>query len=241
MELRARGDGQTPIFPAVHLPDGHLSILRLSFGSHLHLRFLIYAYVITLILAKGRQRRNTVCLGARSRRRYDDRPGSNRRRAVARKDPMRRAAALGCVVTAALLVAACGGGGSSSTMATTSGPGTVPNTPYCTAAQQVQQATTALAANPSQLSAGVAAIDRLAAVAPSEIAPSVQTLRAFYARILAQLGTTPPNAQTVMNAVNSAAKGQENQITGAGNKVTEYTKRTCGINLGGSTSTTTKH
>jgi hypothetical protein len=152
---------------------------------------------------------------------------------------MRRAALLGGIVTAALTVAACGVGGSASTTATTSGPTTIPNTPYCNAAQQVQQATTAIAANPAQFNTGVAAIDRLAAVAPSEIAPSVQTLRAWYGRILTQLGTATPNAQAIMNAASSAANGQEKQITDAGNKVTDYTKRTCGINLGAPTSTST--
>jgi hypothetical protein len=149
---------------------------------------------------------------------------------------MRRAAALGCVVTSALTVAACGGG---STSSTTSGSVANANTPYCDAASQVQQATTALAASPDQISNGVAAVDRLAAVAPSQIASSAQTLRAFFDRILAQIGNSHPNAQDVMTAASNAAKGQENQIQDAGNKVTSYTKRTCGIDLGGPTSTST--
>jgi hypothetical protein len=149
---------------------------------------------------------------------------------------MRRAAALGCVVTAALTVAACGGGTTSST---TSGTVANANTPYCDAARQVQQATSALASNPDQIGNGVAAIDKLAALAPSQIAPSAQTLRAFFDRIQAQIGNTHPDAQAVMTAAGNAAKGQENQIQDAGNKVTDFTKRTCGVDLGAPTSTTT--
>ena len=150
---------------------------------------------------------------------------------------------MGCVATVALTAAACGGGSSGGSA---SSAGAHANTSaYCNEARQVQQAGTALAANPDGLSNAFATFDKLAAVAPSQIAPGVQTLRAFYGRVLTALGTTRPsqNPQALTNAVNSAAKGQETQLRTAGQQVTDYTKRTCGIDLGGSPSgstTTTK-
>jgi hypothetical protein len=152
---------------------------------------------------------------------------------------MRRAAALGCVAAVGVSVAACGGGSSTSSTATTGGGA---NThAYCVEARQVQQAGTSLASNPDGLSNAFATFDKLAAVAPSQIAPSVQTLRAFYGRVLTELGTTRPsqNPQALTNAVNAAAKGQENQLRSAGQQVTDYTKRTCGIDLSGSSGSTT--
>jgi hypothetical protein len=148
---------------------------------------------------------------------------------------MRRAAALGCVATVGLTVAACGGGSS----------GTSNTSAYCNEAQQVKQAGNALANNPDGLGNAFATFDKLATVAPSQIAPSVQTLRSFYGRVLTALGTTRPsqNPQALTNAVNSAAKGQENQLRSAGQQVTDYTKKTCNIDLSGSPSgstTTTK-
>ena len=55
------------------------------------------------------------------------------------------------------------------------------------------------------------------------------------------LGTTRPsqNPQALTNAVNTAAKGQENQLRTAGQQVTDYTKKTCNIDLGGSSGSTT--
>lgn len=149
--------------------------------------------------------------------------------------------ALGCVATLGLTVTACGGGGSSG-----SASGTANKTGYCNAARQVKQAGDALAANPDGLNNAFATFDTLAAAAPGQIAPSVQTLRGFYGRVLTELGTTRPsqNPQALTNAVNDAAKGQENQLRAAGQQVTDYTKKTCGIDLSGSSSgstTTAKH
>jgi hypothetical protein len=155
---------------------------------------------------------------------------------------MRSAAALGCVATVGLTVAACGGGSSG----TSSSGSHASTTAFCNEARQVKQAGNALAANPDGLSNAFATFDKLASVAPSQIAPSVQTLRAFYGRVLTTLGTTRPSQdpQALTNAVNSAAKGQENQLRSAGQQVTDYTKKTCNIDLGssssGSTTTTTK-
>jgi hypothetical protein len=152
---------------------------------------------------------------------------------------MRRAAALCCVATAGLTVAACGGGSSGGSA---SGATSQANTSaYCNTARQVKQAGDALAANPDGLSNAFSTFDKLASVAPSQIAPSVQTLRGFYGRVLAALGTTRPsqNPQALTNAVNAAAKGQENQLRTAGQQVTDYTKKTCNIDLGGSSGSTT--
>jgi hypothetical protein len=150
---------------------------------------------------------------------------------------MRRAAALGCVATVGLTVAACGGGSSG----TSSGGAHANTSAYCNQAQQVKQAGNALAANPDGLTNAFATFDKLAAVAPSGIAPAVQTLRGFYGRVLTALGTTRPsqNPQALTNAVNTAAKGQENQLRTAGQQVTDYTKKTCNIDLGGSSGSTT--
>ena len=155
---------------------------------------------------------------------------------------MRRAAALGCVAAFGVTVAACGGGPSGGATATGSSAGTKANTSaYCSEARQVKQAGDALAANPDGLSNAFATFDKLAAVAPSGIAPAVQTLRGFYGRVLTALGTTRPSQdpQALTNAVNTAAKGQENQLRTAGQQVTDYTKKTCNIDLSGSSSTTT--
>jgi hypothetical protein len=157
---------------------------------------------------------------------------------------MRRAATVGCLVTVGLIAAACGGGSSGSSTASGTGSsatGRANNSAYCNAARQVQQAGNTLAANPDGLSNAFATFDRLAAVAPSQIAPSVQTLRAFYGRVLAALGTTRPsqNPQALTNAVNTAATGQESQLRSAGQQVTDYTKRTCGVDLGSSAGSTT--
>jgi hypothetical protein len=152
---------------------------------------------------------------------------------------MRRAAALCCVATVGLTVAACGGGSSGGSA---SGATNQANTSaYCTTARQVKQAGDALAANPDGLSNAFATFDKLATVAPGQIAPSVQTLRGFYGRVLSALGTTRPsqNPQALTNAVNAAAKGQENQLRSAGQQVTDYTKKTCNIDLGGSSGSTT--
>jgi hypothetical protein len=152
---------------------------------------------------------------------------------------MRRAAALCCVATVGLTVAACGGGSSGGSA---SGATSRANTSaYCNAARQVKQAGDALAANPDGLSNAFATFDKLASVAPGQIAPSVQTLRGFYGRVLTTLGTTRPsqNPQALTDAVNAAAKGQENQLRTAGQQVTDYTKKTCNIDLGGSSGSTT--
>jgi hypothetical protein len=152
---------------------------------------------------------------------------------------MRRAAALCCVATVGLTVAACGGGSSGGSA---SGATSRANTSaYCNAARQVKQAGDALAANPDGLSNAFATFDKLASVAPGQIAPSVQTLRGFYGRVLTALGTTRPsqNPQALTDAVNAAAKGQENQLRTAGQQVTDYTKKTCNIDLGGSSGSTT--
>src|SRR5207302_895916 len=107
--------------------------------------------------------------------------GTARRRSPG-KDPMRRAAALCCVATVGLTVAACGGGSSGGSA---SGATSRANTSaYCNAARQVKQAGDALAANPDGLSNAFATFDKLASVAPGQIAPSVQTLRGFYGRVL---------------------------------------------------------
>ena len=157
---------------------------------------------------------------------------------------MRRAPTVGCLVTVSLIAAACGGGSSGSSTSSGTGSsatGRANTSAYCNAARQVQQAGNTLAANPDGLSNAFATFDKLAAVAPSQIAPSVQTLRAFYGRVLTALGTTRPsqNPQALTNAVNTAATGQETQLRTAGQQVTDYTKRTCGINLGAPTSTST--
>ena len=155
---------------------------------------------------------------------------------------MRRAAALGCVAALGVTVAACGGGSSGGATATGSSAGATANTTaYCNAARQVKQAGDALAANPDALSNAFATFDKLGAAAPSGIAPAVQTLRGFYGRVLTSLGTTRPsqNPQALTNAVNAAAKGQENQLRAAGQQVTDYTKKTCNIDLGGSSGSTT--
>ena len=155
---------------------------------------------------------------------------------------MRRAAALCCVATVGLTVAACGGGSSGgSASGATSQANTANTSAYCNAARQVKQAGDALAANPDGLSNAFATFDKLASVAPGQIAPSVQTLRGFYGQVLTALGTTRPsqNPQALTNAVNAAAKGQENQLRSAGQQVTDYTKKTCNINLGGSSGSTT--
>ncbi|HWC37704.1 MAG TPA: hypothetical protein VG476_04195 [Acidimicrobiales bacterium] len=146
---------------------------------------------------------------------------------------MRPAAALGCVATVSVAVAACGGGTPSSSSSS--------NASYCNEARQVQQAGNALASNPDGLANAFDTFDKLANVAPSQIAPSVQTLRSFYGRVLTALGSTRPsqNPQALTNAVNTAAKGQENQLRSAGQQVTDYTKRTCGIDLSGSSGSTT--
>jgi hypothetical protein len=152
---------------------------------------------------------------------------------------MRRAAALCCVATAGLTAAACGGGSSGGSA---SGATSQANTSaYCNTARQVKQAGDALAANPNGLSNAFATFDKLASVAPSQISSSVQTLRGFYGRVLTALGTTQPsqNPQALTNAVNAAAKGQENQLRTAGQQVTDYTKKTCNIDLGGSSGSTT--
>jgi hypothetical protein len=143
---------------------------------------------------------------------------------------------LGCVASVSLTVAACGGGSGGS-----SASGTGNHTAYCNEARQVQQAGSALASNPDGLGDAFATFDRLANVSPSQIAPSVQTLRAFYGRVLTALGGTRPsqNPQALTNAVNTAATGQENQLRSAGQQVTDYTKRTCGIDLTGSSGSTT--
>jgi hypothetical protein len=136
-------------------------------------------------------------------------------------------------------VAACGGGSSGGSA---SGATNQANTSaYCNTARQVKQAGDALAANPDGLSNAFATFDKLATVAPGQIAPSVQTLRGFYGRVLGALGTTRPsqNPQALTNAVNAAAKGQENQLRSAGQQVTDYTKKTCNIDLGGSSGSTT--
>ena len=154
---------------------------------------------------------------------------------------MRRAAALGCVATVSVAVAACGGGSSGSSGSSSATAAGASTKAYCSEARQVQQAGNALASNPDGLSNAFGTFDRLAAVSPSQIAPSVQTLRAFYGRVLAALGSTRPsqNPQALTNAVNTAAKGQENQLRTAGQQVTDYTKRTCGIDLSGSSGSTT--
>jgi hypothetical protein len=152
---------------------------------------------------------------------------------------MRPAAALGCVATVGLTLAACGGG--SSGVSTSGASSQASKTAYCNEALQVKQAGDALAANPDGLSNAFATFDKLAGVAPRQIAPSVETLRAFYGRVLTALGTTKPsqNPQALTNAVNNAAKGQENQLRSAGQQVTTYTKQTCNIDLSGSSSGST--
>ncbi len=151
---------------------------------------------------------------------------------------MRRAAALCCVATVGLTVAACGGGSSGSTA---TGSTQANTTAYCNEARQVKQAGDALATNPDGLSNAFATFDKLATVAPSQIARSVQTLRGFYGAVLTALGNTRPsqNPQALTNAVNTAAKGQESQLRTAGQQVTDYTKKTCNIDLGGSSSGST--
>ena len=69
----------------------------------------------------------------------------------------------------------------------------------------------------------------------------MQTLRGFYGAVLTALGNTRPsqNPQALTNAVNTAAKGQESQLRTAGQQVTDYTKKTCNIDLGGSSSGST--
>src|SRR5205807_8561463 len=128
------------------------------------------------------------------------------------KDPMSRAAALCCVATVGLTVAACGGGSSGGSA---SGATSRANTSaYCNAARQVKQAGDALAANPDGLSNAFATFDKLASVAPGQIAPSVQTLRGFYGRVLTTLGTTRPsqNPQALTDAVTAADKGPAAQL-----------------------------
>jgi hypothetical protein len=149
---------------------------------------------------------------------------------------MRPAAALGCVATAGVTLAACGGGSSG-----TSGAGATANTTaYCNQVRQVQQAEAGVAASPDGLKNLFATFDKLAAVSPSQVAPSVHTVSAFYNRLLAALGSNSPTNQTAFtNAVNTALNGQQNQVQAAGQKFIDYTKKTCGIDLGGSGSTTT--
>jgi hypothetical protein len=151
---------------------------------------------------------------------------------------MRAAAAVGCLATAGLTVAACGGGSSGGA---TSGAGSPANTTaYCNQARQVQQAETGVAASPDGLKNLFATFDKLAAVSPSQVAPSIRTVSAFYNRLLAALGSNSPTNQAAFtNAVNTALNGQQSQVQTAGQKFIDYTKKTCGIDLGGSGSTTT--
>ena len=81
---------------------------------------------------------------------------------------MRGAATAGCVATVALTVAACGGG-SSGGSASSAGAHANPSA-YCNEARQVQQAGTALAANPDGLSNAFATFDKLA-VATGSLTP----------------------------------------------------------------------
>jgi ElaB/YqjD/DUF883 family membrane-anchored ribosome-binding protein len=144
---------------------------------------------------------------------------------------------LGCVATVGLTLAACGGG--SSGVSTSSGSSQA-NTAYCNQARQVQQAGATLAADPNQLSNAFATFDKLAAVAPRQIAPSVQTLTAFYHRVLSALGSNSPTNQTALkNAENTALSNQQSQLQAAGQQVTTYTKKTCNIDLSGSSSGST--
>ncbi|HEX4539436.1 MAG TPA: hypothetical protein VH112_04260 [Acidimicrobiales bacterium] len=158
---------------------------------------------------------------------------------------MRPAAALCCVATVGLTAAACGGGGGSSggTATGSVASGQANPTAYCNQARQVQQAEQAVAANPTSpdgLKSLFATFDKLAAVAPSEVHSSVQTLSAFYNRVLSALGSNSPSNQTaVSNAVNSAIRGQQTQVQAAGQKFLDYTKKTCNIDLSGSPSGST--
>jgi hypothetical protein len=154
---------------------------------------------------------------------------------------MRRAAALGCVAALGVTVAACGGGSSGGATATGSSAGTkASTTAYCNQAQQVKQAGDALAADPNQLNNAFASFDKLAAVAPSTVAPSVRTLTDFYHRVLTALGSNSPSNQTALrNAETSAIANQQSQLQAAAQKFVDYTKKTCNIDLGGSSGSTT--
>ncbi len=87
------------------------------------------------------------------------------------------------------------------------------------------------------------AFDQVAAKAPSQIRSSAQTLRSSYQRILSALGSTDlnQNPQALTTAASTVVKGQETRLASAGQQVTDYTKRTCGVDFsasGGSTTTT---
>jgi hypothetical protein len=152
---------------------------------------------------------------------------------------MRPAATLGCLATVGLTFAACGGGSSG---VRTSGTGAHANTSaYCNQARQVQQADSpAAAASPGGLKNLFASFDKLASVAPGQIAPSVHTLSGFYDRFLSALGSASPSDQTaVRNAESTALGNQQSQVQGAAQKVLDYTKKTCNIDLSGSPSGST--
>jgi hypothetical protein len=143
---------------------------------------------------------------------------------------MRLAAALGCVATVSLTAAACGG--------STSGTGN--STAYCNAARHFQQAANAAVSNREQIKTAFLAFDQVAAAAPSQIQSSTQTLKSAYHKVLAAIGTTNLNQdpQALTNAANTV-QGQVNQLQSAGQQVTDYTKRTCRIDLSGSSGSTT--
>ncbi|TMM16661.1 MAG: hypothetical protein E6G01_07930 [Actinobacteria bacterium] len=158
---------------------------------------------------------------------------------------MRRAAALGCVAAVGLTAAACGGGSGGSATATGSsaGAGSGNTSAYCTAARQFQQAAVAAEGNHDQIRNAFSAFDQVAAKAPSQIRSSAQTLRSSYQRILSALGSTDlnQNPQALTTAASTVVKGQETRLASAGQQVTDYTKRTCGVDFsasGGSTTTT---
>jgi hypothetical protein len=112
---------------------------------------------------------------------------------------------------------------------------------YCNQIRQFQQGQAAVQSDPNQIRTVFAAWDKAAAAAPSEIAPSAQTINAAYHKIVSTLGSTDlkQNPQALQNAANSALQAQQNQLQSAAKKVTDYTKRTCGIDLGSSTGSTT--
>jgi hypothetical protein len=129
-----------------------------------------------------------------------------------------------------LAAAACGGGSATGS----SGDGQAKNSAYCNQIRQVQQAQVAVQSNPNDLPNAFALFDKVAAVAPSQVEPSVQTLRGFYNRVLQALGSASPSDQTALdNAVNTALDGQQSQITSAAQKFNSYTKSSCGIDLSG--------
>jgi ElaB/YqjD/DUF883 family membrane-anchored ribosome-binding protein len=151
---------------------------------------------------------------------------------------MRHAAALGCVAAAGFTAAACGGASSSTNATGASGQRNT--TAYCNQVRQLQQSENAVTTNPDGLKNLFASFDKLSAVAPGQVQSSVQTLSAFYNRVLSALGSNSASNQTALrNAVNTALNGQQSQVQGAGQKFLDYTKKTCGIDLSGSPSGST--